>query len=155
MHTRKLWADEGCSALYTYCTQVLRFSEQEAYLRMEAARVAQQFPAVLEMLATGELSLTNVGLLKPHLTVENHIELLDAARCKSRREVARQVAALRDSGDYEARPLRSVRAVPTGSSSPSRSATSRTRSCSARRICSRTPCRTATSARSSTALSHR
>ena len=101
---RKLWADEGCSSLYTYCTQVLRFSEHEAYLRMEAARVAQQFPVVLEMLATGELSLTNIGLLKPHLTVENHIGLFDAASGKSRREVARQVAGLRDSGERESRP---------------------------------------------------
>ena len=101
---RKLWADEGCSSLYTYCTQVLRFSEHEAYLRMEAARVAQRFPVALEMLATGELSLTNIGLLKPHLTIENHVELLDAACGKSRREVARQVATLRDSGDRELRP---------------------------------------------------
>ena len=38
---RRLWADEGCSSLFTYCTQVLLFSEHEAYLRMEAARVAQ------------------------------------------------------------------------------------------------------------------
>ena len=58
---RKLWADEGCSSLYAYCTQVLRFSEHEAYLRMEAARVARQFPIVLEMLARGDLSLTNIG----------------------------------------------------------------------------------------------
>lgn len=103
MDARKLWADEGCSSLYTYCTQVLLFSEHEAYLRMGAARVARQFPVVLEMLATGELSLTNVGLLKPHLTVENHTELFDAARGKSRREVARQVAGLWDSGDSEPR----------------------------------------------------
>lgn len=101
---RKLWADEGCSSLYAYCTQVLRFSEHEAYLRMEAARVAQQFPVVLQMLATGDLSLTNIGLLKPHLTVENHVELLDAAGGKSRREVARQVAALRHPDDHECRP---------------------------------------------------
>lgn len=91
---RKLWADVGCSSLYTYCTQVLGFSEQEAYLRMEAARVVRQFPVVLEMLADGEITLTNVGLLKPHLTNENHIQLLAAARGKSKREVARQMAAL-------------------------------------------------------------
>ena len=101
---RKLWADEGCSSLYTYCTQVLRFSEHEAYLRMEAARVARQFPVALGMLATGELSLTNVGLLKPHLTVNNHVELFDAARGKSRREVSRQMAALRDSSARDSRP---------------------------------------------------
>lgn len=93
---RKLWADVGCSSLYTYCTQVLHFSEQEAYLRMEAARVVRQFPVVLEMLADGEITLTNLGLLKPHLTKENHVDLLEAARGKSKREVARQVAAFYD-----------------------------------------------------------
>ena len=93
---RKLWADVGCSSLYTYCTQMLGFSEQEAYLRMEAARVVRQFPVVLEMLADGEITLTNVGLLKPHLTKENHVQLLETARGKSKREVARQVAALSD-----------------------------------------------------------
>ena len=34
---RKLWADVGCSSLYTYCTQVLGFSEQEG----ESPRVAR------------------------------------------------------------------------------------------------------------------
>ena len=91
---RKVWADVGCSSLYTYCTQVLQFSEQEAYLRMEAARAVRQFPIVLEMLADGETTLTNVGLLRPYLTGENHVELLEAARGKSKREVARQMAAL-------------------------------------------------------------
>ena len=88
---RKLWADAGCSSLYTYCIQVLRFSEQEAYLRMEGARVVRRFPVVLEMLADGEITLTNIGTLKAHLTVENHVALLEAARGKSKREVARQV----------------------------------------------------------------
>lgn len=91
---RKLWADVGCSSLYTYCTQVLHFSEQEAYLRMEAARVVRQWPVVLEMLAHGDMTLTNIGLLKPHLTDANHLELLAGARGKSKLEVARQIAAL-------------------------------------------------------------
>ena len=91
---RKLWADEGCSSLYTYCTQALRFSEHEAYLRMEAARAVRRYPVVLELLATGELSLTNLSLLRSYLTAENHEALLAAARNKSKREVERQVAAL-------------------------------------------------------------
>ena len=77
-------------------TRVLRFSEQEAYLRIEAARVAQRFPVALAMLDNGELTLTNVGLLKPHLTPENHTALFEAARGKSQKEVARQVAVVRD-----------------------------------------------------------
>ena len=100
---RRLWADEGYSSLYTYCTQLLGFSEHETYLRIEAARVAHDFPLVLERLVSGDLSLTNVGLLSPYLTEENHAQLLDAARGKSRREVARQVAALRMPGESDRR----------------------------------------------------
>ncbi len=105
---RRLWADEGCSSLYDYCTRVLRFSEQEAYLRVEVARVAQRFPVALEMLDGGELTLTNVGLLKPHLTPENHAALLEAARGRSKREVVRQVAALRDDAGACPEPVAAV-----------------------------------------------
>ena len=70
-----------------YCTDVLHFSEHAAYLRIEAARTARRFPEVLELLAEGSLTLTTVGLLKPHLTADNHGELLEAARHKSKREV--------------------------------------------------------------------
>jgi hypothetical protein len=45
------------------------------------------------------VNLTTVGLLAPHLTVENHCELLEAARHKSKREVEHLVAALRPQAD--------------------------------------------------------
>ena len=44
-------------------------------------------PRILEFLADGSLTLTTVGLLKAHLTDENHRDLLEAARHKSKREV--------------------------------------------------------------------
>ena len=78
-----------------YCTDVLHFSEHAAYLRIEAARTAQRFPEVLERLTDGSLTLTTVGLLKPHLTADNHGELLEAARHKSKRDVEQMIAALR------------------------------------------------------------
>jgi hypothetical protein len=45
---RRLFLSEGCSSLFTYCTQVLRFSEHEAYHRIEAARAARHLPVILE-----------------------------------------------------------------------------------------------------------
>jgi hypothetical protein len=54
--------------MFTYCTQVLRFSESEAYGRIKAARAAARFPAVLDRLADGSLNMTSVVLLSPHLT---------------------------------------------------------------------------------------
>src|SRR3990170_2570478 len=84
---RRLHLAEGCSSLFTYCVQVLQFSEHAAYGRIEAARAARRFPVVLERLADGSVNLTTIGLLAAHLTAENHRDLLDAARRKSKRQV--------------------------------------------------------------------
>jgi hypothetical protein len=95
LDARRLYLGQGCSSLFTYCTQVLRLSEHAAYGRIEAARVARRFPSVLELLADGSVTLTAVGLLAPHLTPENQRELLDSARHKGKREVEHVVACMR------------------------------------------------------------
>jgi hypothetical protein len=99
---RKLYATQSCSSLFTYCVQVLHLSEHAAYLRIEAARAARRFPVILERLADGSLHLTAVSLLAPHLTVANHVEVLDAARHKSKRDVEQLVACLRPQPDVVA-----------------------------------------------------
>jgi hypothetical protein len=87
LDARKLYLREGCSSLYTYCTQVLHLSEGSAYNRIETARAARRYPQVLEMLERGDLTPTAVRLLAPHLTPENHAVLLAAARHRSRLEI--------------------------------------------------------------------
>jgi hypothetical protein len=82
---RRLYLGQGCSSLFTYCTQVLHLSEHAAYGRIEAARAARRFPVLLELLAGGALTVTAIGLLAPHLTVENHEHVLAAARHKTKR----------------------------------------------------------------------
>src|SRR5262245_48042753 len=84
---RRLYLGEGCSSLFTYCTQVLHLSEHAAYGRIEAARAARKFPAILEAIADGSLHLTAVGLIAPHLTAENVYRVIAAATHKTKREV--------------------------------------------------------------------
>ena len=95
LDARRLYLGQGCSSLFTYCTQVLRLSEHAAYGRIEAARAARRFPVVVELLANGSVNLTTVGLLAPHLTPQNHLALLDSACHKSKRDVELMVACLR------------------------------------------------------------
>ena len=45
---RRLYLGEGCSSLFTYCTNVLHLSEGLAYNRIETARAARRYPMVLE-----------------------------------------------------------------------------------------------------------
>ncbi len=94
LDARRLYLAEGYSSLFTYCTQVLRLSEHAAYGRIEAARTARRFPLVLEMLGEGSVTLTTVGLLAPHLTAENHRDLLERAQGKSKRAVEELIAEL-------------------------------------------------------------
>jgi len=95
LDSRRLYLREGCSSLFTYCTQVLHLAEGAAYNRIEAARAARRYRAVLEALADGSVTLTSVRLLAPHLTEENHRELLASAHHKTKRDVELLVATLR------------------------------------------------------------
>src|SRR5687767_1606800 len=99
---RRLYLGEGCSSLFTYCTQVLHFSEHAAYHRIEGARAARQFPIILELIAEGAVTLTTVALLRPHLTLDNHKGLLAAAGHRTKREVEHQMACLAPRPDAKA-----------------------------------------------------
>jgi hypothetical protein len=95
LDARRLYLGEGCSSLFSYCTRLLHLSEHAAYGRIEAARTARRHPVILDMLAAGSVNLTTVCLLAPHLTEENHVDVLNAAHHKSKREVEHLVASLR------------------------------------------------------------
>jgi hypothetical protein len=95
LEERRLHLAQGCSSLFTYCTEVLHFSESAAYNRIEAARIGRKFPALLEALADGSLHLAAIRLLAPHITADNVEELLLAAKHRSKREIEGLVVSLR------------------------------------------------------------
>ena len=94
LDVRRLYLREGCSSLFTYCTQVLHLEEGAAYNRIETARAARRFPSILDHIADGSLTLTSARLLAPHLTPDNFSDVLASARHKSKREVEVLVASL-------------------------------------------------------------
>lgn len=85
---RKLFLEEGFSALYKYCQQRLGLSEYEAWHRMTAARLARRFPLVFTLIEQRKLHLSGLCVLRKFLTPENHRDLLLAAcerpSCKSK-----------------------------------------------------------------------
>src|SRR5262245_43454304 len=83
---RQLYLREGCSSLFTYCTEVLHLEEGAAYNRIATVRAARRVPALLDAVDDGSLTLSSARLLAPHL-LDNHSRLLQAARHRSKREV--------------------------------------------------------------------
>src|SRR5437867_1123935 len=87
-----LYAAAGHGSLFTYCTDVLRLSEDATCNRIQAARACRDFPVILDLLASGAMSLTSVRMLRPHLTPENHEAVLARASGRSRREIEALIA---------------------------------------------------------------
>src|SRR5439155_26062502 len=91
---RRLYAPAGYPSMHAYCVGELRLSEDAASKRIQAARIARQFPALLDALADGRLHLTAVCLLAPHLTVENAESLMEAATRRRKAEIEELLARL-------------------------------------------------------------
>jgi hypothetical protein len=91
--TRRLHVERGFSSLFSYCVAELRFSEDEACRRIEAARLARRFPAIYPLLETGAVSLSVLGLLKAHLTDDSCRELLAGVSGSNVRQAKEWLAA--------------------------------------------------------------
>ncbi|MDQ3171841.1 MAG: HNH endonuclease [Acidobacteriota bacterium] len=108
---RRLYLAEGYSSLFVFCTNALHLSESSAYDRIQAARAARKWPAILEHLRAGVITLGALGTLAPHLTDANCKGLLEEARHKSKRDVERIVARIRPRPDVPS-VIRKLPAVP-------------------------------------------
>src|SRR5258708_21932092 len=89
---RRLYLAAGYPSMYAYCVHALHLSEDAAYRRITAARLAWEFPAILDEIADGRLHLSGVGQLAPHLTAGTAAGLLAAAAHKTKSEIEALIA---------------------------------------------------------------
>ena len=94
VEARGLHRTRACASLYTYCIYELRFSEDEAARRAGAAKLVKRFPLLLEAIAHGELHLTGLLMLGPHLTPENVVDVLARAKFRTKKELTKLVRKL-------------------------------------------------------------
>jgi len=74
-------------SMFDYCVRHLRFSEDEACKRLDVARLARRFPAILPAIAERRLHMTAVLMLSPHLMHANGNELIAAACDRTKAEI--------------------------------------------------------------------
>jgi hypothetical protein len=90
---RALCVALGYSSLFAYCTEALGFCKSSAGRRIAAARVCRDFPEAFTRVANGELQLSVLCALRPHLNAENANELFAACARKSYEQVEELLAA--------------------------------------------------------------
>jgi len=111
---RKLYRQAACSSMHVYCVERLGFSDAAAYGRITAARTARRFSRVLELVSGGQLNLSGIRLLAPHLTVDNCEQLLEEACGKTCQQLAELIAAHFPKPDVPER----IRKLPERATSP-------------------------------------
>jgi len=100
---RRLHLKAGGASLFDYCTKRLELSNNEAFHRITAARIARRFPVVFTLLEQRELHLTAICLLRDHLTPSNHAELLAEASHKTKWQIQELLARRFPRPDAESR----------------------------------------------------
>src|SRR5450432_1371729 len=90
---RRLYLDLGFTSLFAYCTEALGFCKSSAGRRIAVARVCKKYPEAFARVASGELQLSVLSLLGPHLNPENAAELFEGCLHKSCEQVELLLAA--------------------------------------------------------------
>ncbi len=83
---RRGYAELGYPSLWEYCLRALHLREGAAGRRIGAMRVLRRFPALLEALRDGRLSLSTLCVLGPVLTPENVEEVAARAAFRTKAE---------------------------------------------------------------------
>src|SRR5207237_3951501 len=76
---RKLYLGWSFPSMFAFCVGELGFSEDVACNRIDRARAARRWPAILDALRFGKVHLAGLRLLAPHLTTENQENVLAEA----------------------------------------------------------------------------
>ena len=90
---RELCVALGYSSLFGYCTDALGFCKSSAGRRIAAARVCRDYPEAFTRVANGELQLSVLCALRPHLSAESATDLFAACSRKSYEQVESLLAA--------------------------------------------------------------
>ena len=91
---RRLDLRAACTSMFDFCQRRLGMSEGAAFRRINAARLVKRFPGLLERIERGELHLSMLVVLRPHLTESNVDELAAAVAGKTQRQVEELLARL-------------------------------------------------------------
>lgn len=67
---RRLFCDFGCSSLYQYAIKYLGYSEDQAYRRVNAARLLEALPEIEDKINTGELNLSLLSMAQSFFQAE-------------------------------------------------------------------------------------
>src|SRR5262249_4894627 len=89
---RRAWREAGYNCMSAYLVGEFNISDESAYKRTNAARVAYQYPLLFEAVADGRLHLSAIILLGPRIAPGNVDHLVAIASHQTCEEIRRLLA---------------------------------------------------------------
>ena len=82
---RRLYLEEGYSSMFDFCVKYLKYSESTAVRRIKAERALGRSKKIINMLLSGEMTVTGLSKIEPICRPENTEAILErAAGCSCR-----------------------------------------------------------------------
>jgi hypothetical protein len=112
-HRPSVYAALGYGSLFAYCTEALGLSEDAACNRIDVAKACARFPGILDLLASGSMTLTSVRVVARYLTDENHRDVLERAKGRTGPQISELIAEIAPRPDVKS----TMRKLPGSSTS--------------------------------------
>lgn len=93
VENRRLYAEEGCSSMFTFCTDKLKYSKGAAHRRTQSARVVRDYPVAYRLLKARKVNLITLTAIRPILTKENSHQVFSSIIKKTQEEVEAYVSS--------------------------------------------------------------
>ena len=84
---RKLYLEQGYSSMFDFCVKYLKYSESTAVRRIKAERALGRSRRIINMLLSGEMTITGLSKIEPICKPENTEAILEKASGCSCREL--------------------------------------------------------------------
>jgi hypothetical protein len=84
---RRLHLIDGYTSMFDFCQNHLLMSEGTSFRHIAAARIARNFPQIIALIASGEIHLSALALIRNLLTPDSFDTIISAVKRKTKREV--------------------------------------------------------------------
>ncbi|MGE0634116.1 MAG: HNH endonuclease signature motif containing protein [Pseudobdellovibrionaceae bacterium] len=113
----RIYYQHKCNSLFTYATEVLKLSNEVAYIFIGVARKTREVPELKEEIRNGSITVSKAKRMTSVLTKENKSEWISLAKTSTKHQLEKQIAiakpteAVREKLEYSGAPKEQIKLI--------------------------------------------
>ncbi|MGE0633480.1 MAG: HNH endonuclease [Pseudobdellovibrionaceae bacterium] len=113
----RIYYQHKCNSLFSYATEVLKLSNEVAYIFIGVARKTQEVPELKEEIRSGSITVSKAKRMTSVITKENKSEWISLAKTSTKHQLERQIAiakpteAVREKFEYSNAPKEQIKLI--------------------------------------------